>query len=116
MSFKFRTQVIYERLLTFTQDMYILTSKLPDYEQHGLISKIRAKSHEINHVAAVGLSSPKGKEVEEAMKACIHLVSHLVSDIDVANKLGYLDENAHKRALTLAEEITRYLHETKEAQ
>lgn len=116
MSFKFRSQVIYERLLTFTQDMYILTSRLPDYEQPGLILKIRNKTHEIVHTAAAGLSSPKGKEVEDSMKECIVLVAHITSDIDIAKKLGYLDEAAHKRALTLTEEITRYLHETKDAQ
>jgi four helix bundle protein len=103
-----RRLIVWQKSVELTTDIYRLTQKFPAGEQYGLVSQMRRAATSIPCNIAEGAARGK-KEYLQFLRVAIGSVSELDTQLEIAQRLGYLSAEDYRAIDDKLAEVNRML-------
>lgn len=105
----YRDLDIWNAGIEVVKDIYRLTEKLPKQEMYGLISQMRRSAISIPSNVAEGFRRYHNKEYRQFLYVSLGSCAELETQITIAAKLKYIQEDAENRLLEKLDHICRMI-------
>jgi|SRR5882724_2527967 len=100
---------VWGRSVEFVVTIYKLTSSFPNEEKFGLTSQIRRAAVSVPANIAEGAGRKSGKEFSHFLSNAQGSASELATELLIAKKLGYLNEDGYQMGATELDNIGRII-------
>ena len=102
-------KVTMKKSMLLAKDIYSATSSFPKSEEYGLTSQLRRAAVSVPSNLAEGAARRGNKEFRQFINIAQGSLSELDTQLDLANMLGYLDQQLHKRLVSEVTDISKML-------
>src|SRR5437867_6843654 len=99
----------WKKALDLVTDIYRNTEDFPKEERYGLTSQIRRAAVSIPANIAEGAGRYSSKEFAHFLSNAQGSASELETELNISNRLGYLDETSFSQLITQLERIERLI-------
>lgn len=106
----FRKYDIWNESIDFSTNIYKITSTFPKYEIYGLCDQLQRASVSISSNIAEGCSRSSEKEFAHFLEMSIGSAFEVESQLLIAKKLGYIDEEQYDCMIATLSSIERQIH------
>ena len=100
---------VWKKSMLLAKDIYSATSSFPKSEEYGLTSQLRRAAVSVPSNLAEGAARRGNKEFRQFINIAQGSLSELDTQLDLANMLGYLDQQLHKRLVSEVTDISKML-------
>ncbi len=107
--FRFEKLDVWQKSISFSKAIYLITAKFPSDERFGLTSQLRRASVSISSNIAEGSGRKSDTEFIRFLDIAYGSVLEVVSQLHLSQSLDLLSEAVFQSTYTLAEELTRML-------
>ncbi len=107
--FKFYDLDVWQKSITFANDIYTLTSRYPDAEKFGLTNQLRRASVSVSSNIAEGSSRTSSKEYSRFVEIAYGSVMEVVSQLCISFKLSYIQRTDFDKLTLAADELAKML-------
>ncbi len=105
----FKDLEIWQRGINLTESIYKLTKLFPDEERYCLTSQIRRAAISIPSNIAEGFGRRYNKEYRQFLHVSLGSCAELITQLIIAARLKYIDENTLNKLSTEADEISKMI-------
>lgn len=106
----YKQLIVWQKSMDLAEMIYKVTDKFPKSELYGLISQARRAAVSIPSNIAEGYGRKSPKEYGQFYSIAYGSTLELETQIALANRLNFLDEEVLKNINSLIEEISKMLH------
>jgi four helix bundle protein len=101
--------IVWQRAIDLTECIYRLTRSFPKDEQYGLVSQMRRASVSVASNISEGRGRPSPLEFRRFLGLSLGSLFELKTQIVIAKRLGFGQNEALNGAASLAEEVSKML-------
>ncbi len=105
----FKDLEIWRRSVQLTEEIYKITNNFPKEEIYGLTSQIKRASVSIPSNISEGFARLYNREYRQFLYISLGSCAELTTQITIASRLNYLDENESSKILKEIEEISKMI-------
>ena len=106
----FRKLKVYQRAIEFIVEVYKLSKLFPREELYGLTSQIRRAVSSISLNIAEGSGNNSGKEFKRFLEIALRSDYEVMTCLEIALRLNYLERNDFNRLIKEADEIAAMIN------
>jgi four helix bundle protein len=106
----YRDLELWQKAMDLVVDCYAATKKFPDHEIHCLVSQMRRAAVSIPANVAEGQGRQHRLEFIQHLSIAYGSLTELETHIQIAHRLGYLNDDETRRLLQRAGEVGRLLN------
>jgi four helix bundle protein len=103
----FKDLEIWQRSINLVENIYTVTRNFPKEEIYGLASQLRRAAVSIPSNIAEGFSRSSNKEYKQFLYISLGSCAEVVTQITIAQKLGYLEDGESNNLANEMEEISK---------
>jgi four helix bundle protein len=107
--FAYRKLTVYHKALAWVVDIYKIVSEFPLFETHALSTQLRRAAISVTSNIAEGVSRTSKKEIEHFLEISYGSLMEASSQLEIAQLLGYIDEQQLDEIVNKTMEIARML-------
>ena len=107
--FKFEKLDIWKRAIEYADDIYVLTRSFPKEERFGRINQLRRSTVSISSNIAEGTSRSSDADLARFIEIAYGSLLESVSELVIAQKQQFLDEEDFQRTYESAESLSKML-------
>lgn len=104
-----RRLVLWQKAMDFVLETYKLTARFPSVERFGMVSQIQRAAVSIPSNIAEGAARKTRREYLQFLYIARGSVSELDTQLEIASRLGYIEERSYSSAQERLEELSRML-------
>jgi four helix bundle protein len=105
----YRDLVAWQKAMDLVEEIYRLTQDFPACEQFGLVNQLRRATVSVPSNIAEGQGHRSGKQFVHFLRMARGSLQEVETQIQIAGRLGYLNETAVSSVCALYEEVGRLL-------
>lgn len=106
----YRDLIVWQKAIDFVTEIYRATEQFPNKEIYGLTSQIRRSAISIPSNIAEGKGRLTGGEFRQFLGHARGSTLEIETQVLIANRLGYIDENTTRKVLSGSAEIGRLIN------
>lgn len=107
--FGFEKLEVWQKAIEFADEIYRVTAKFPSDERFGLTSQLRRAAVSISSNIAEGSSRSSKVDFARFVEIAYGSLMECVSQLHVAKRQGFIDEDRFTELVTAADRLTRML-------
>ena len=92
MAYRFERLEIWKTAIEYAKRIYQLTENFQKHEVYGLTSQLRRAAVSVSSNIAEGSASDSDREFRNFLNYAIRSVAEIVSELNIAKAMGYLDD------------------------
>lgn len=101
---------VWKKAMDFVLEIYAVTQTFPQSEQFGLVSQMRRAAVSIPSNLAEGAARRGNKEFKQFLNISQGSISELDTQLELAHRLGYLNQQTYLNLLNGLTEISKMLY------
>jgi four helix bundle protein len=105
----FKDLEIWRRSIAMVERVYLLTKEFPKEELYGLTGQLRRSAVSIPSNVAEGFARNYKKEYKQFLYVALGSCAELTTQITIAAKLGYVEDNVAESFLDELDQISRMI-------
>jgi four helix bundle protein len=109
LQFNFEKLEVWQQGMNFVEDIYELTSSFPKEEIYSLTSQIRRAVVSVPSNISEGAARRTNKDFKNFLYVAKGSLNETITQLRIANKLGYIDDENLETALNKANRINKML-------
>lgn len=102
--------IAWKKAVDLAELIYRLTIDFPKAEQYGLVAQMRRSAVSISSNIAEGYRRKKPNDFSYFLRVALGSTSELETQLIIATRVGFLNEETKATALSLSQEVTRILY------
>jgi four helix bundle protein len=108
--YSFEKLRVWQKARTFVKDIYLITKKFPESEKYGLKSQIQRSAISVSSNIVEGSTRLSRKDQAYFMQLAYSSLMECLSQLILANDLGYLDDSNLQGLRQKTEELSNLLN------
>jgi four helix bundle protein len=109
LQFNFEKLEVWQQSMNFVEDIYELTSSFPREEIYSLTSQLRRAVVSVPSNISEGAARRTNKDFKNFLYVAKGSLNETITQLRIANKLGYIDDENLETALNKANRINKML-------
>jgi four helix bundle protein len=106
----YRDLIVWQRSIEAVEKIYAITKEFPKVEEYVLINQIRRASISIPSNIAEGFGRQSTIEYKRFLKVSRGSVYELQTQLEIANRIGYITNESYRKIETITNEISKMLN------
>jgi len=106
---RFKDLEVWKLSRTFCKDIYLTTSKFPDYERFGLTNQLRRASVSITSNIAEGSSRSSNKDFSRFLEIAVGSAYEIETQLLISSDLGFINNEDLELLITKLDIIVRMI-------
>lgn len=107
--FNFEKLTVWQKAIGYADDVYTITETFPDRERFGLTNQLRRAAVSVSSNIAEGSSRSSSNDYSRFLEIAYGSLMETVSQMFVAHRRRFVDEDAFRRMYEAADELARML-------